>query len=95
MTFSAKVSELQVQLNQPTKLPEKALRRDVVVYELVCYVNNITGCLLSNHIKPIYIFAERCRWFMSRNIEPKHTAYYALVEEYLDEVEGYLQTLEE
>jgi len=93
MDLSVRVSELQAKLNEPNNLPEKAFRRNVVVYELVCYVNIITGCLLSKNWGPISIFTERCQQFMSENKEATNSVYYSLVDEYLNLVESYIQSL--
>jgi len=92
MELLNRISTLQAQLNEPSNLPEKAFRRNVAVYELVCYVNIITGCMLSKNWAPIPIFIERCQHYMSENRETTGSVYYSLVKEYLGVVEKYIQS---
>jgi len=93
MELLNRISILQAKLNEPSNLPEKAFRRDVSVYELVCYVNIITGCMLSENWGPIPIFIERSQLYMAANRETTGSVYYSLVKEYLDAVEKYIQTI--
>ena len=53
------ISEFQKRLNSEEVLPPQAFRRDKFNYALVSYVNNVTGCYLSNNFKPIPVFIER------------------------------------
>jgi hypothetical protein len=77
-----KIITLLSRLNNVKVLPSKAFRRDVSVYELICYVNNITGCYLSHNLLPIPILIERARYYMDLNQEDELSPYYELVTDY-------------
>ena len=81
-----------VKLNDNEYLPKMAYRRNVRVYELVCYVNNIVACLHSKNWKAIKLFMERSRQFLSEN-QPTHTdqRYYELVSSFLEALEADLE----
>jgi len=53
------IAEFQKRLNSAEVLPPQAFRRDKFNYAFVSYVNNVTGCYLSNNFKPIPVFIER------------------------------------
>lgn len=84
---SAKIHHLQVMLNKPGNLPRKAYRRDFGIYELVCCVNNITACYISENYDPIEILAQRAKEYIDRNDSPENGRYYAIVLEYLKELD--------
>jgi hypothetical protein len=85
------LSEIQSKLNAEEMLPPKAFRRDVLIYELVSYVNHITGCHISKNFKAIPIFIERARNFMETNpANSKSNKYYLLVTDYFLEIEQYV-----
>ena len=81
MTLNSQIEHLQRNLNSHALLPDKALRRNSAVYELVCYVNNVIAMNISGNHGPIKIFIERAEIFMSEN-EAAHPIYYQNVEEY-------------
>lgn len=85
---SSLIAELQDKLNSKEFAPRRGYRRDVHVYELVSYVNNITGCYLSRNADPIPVFIERARGYMEDNQATNDLlAYYDLVSKYLSAVE--------
>ncbi|TBW44113.1 hypothetical protein EZI54_23860 [Marinobacter halodurans] len=78
------LERMQKILNAKSVCPRKGYRRDVPIYELVCYVNNITGCYLSGNLEPIKIFIERARIYIEDNVENEgDEGYFDLVEKYL------------
>lgn len=78
-------------LNSEKNAPSMGYRRNVVVYKLVCHVNNIIGCYLSNNFKPIPIFIERARIHIEENAkETKWREYHKMVLSYLRDIELYL-----
>jgi hypothetical protein len=90
IAFNSKaVEDWHVRLNSKENAPERGYRRNVVVYELVCYVNNIVGCYLSKNDEPIPVFIGRARKFMQDH--PSNDGwheYYEMVGSYLDAVES-------
>ena len=85
--MSPELSRLHSLLNSETVVPGIAYRRNKVVYELVCYVNCLIGCVLSGRRDVMPSFVHRCREFMSGHTLPEHESYYAAVRSYLAEVE--------
>ena len=86
------ITKIQKKLNSKEILPAKGFRRDMPIYELVCYVNNITGCFLSENYLPIGIFIERARNYMEDyKSGDKNEKYYNQVTEYLNLIEKYLE----
>ena len=81
MTLNSQIEHLQNTLNTHALLPDKALRRNSVLYELVCYVNNVIALNLSENHRPIGTFIERAETFMSEN-EGACPDYYQKVDEY-------------
>lgn len=79
-----KILEIQKKLNHPDYVPYMAYRRDAKIHSLICYVNNITGCYVSENYKPISIFIERSRLYMDENKSEQNELkiYYRLVECY-------------
>jgi hypothetical protein len=86
------LEELQKKINSIEYSPEKGYRRDVSVYELVCYVNNITGCYLSNNFAPIPLFIGRARHYMTDNQVKENEKYYQLVSAYLTVMERHMSS---
>ena len=85
------LERMQKALNSKELSPKKGYRRDVAIYELVCYVNNITGCYLSGNLEPIRVFLSRARIYISENREDSiNGGYFDLVERYLKLMEEYL-----
>lgn len=74
-------------LNKPSNLPKKAYRRDFGTYELICYVNNITACYVSENYDPIEILSQRAKEYMDKNACPENERYYGIVLEYLKELD--------
>lgn len=79
-------------LNAPKNVPPRGFRRNVTVYSLVCYVNNIIGCYLGHNVEPIPLFIRRGKEHMlqyppSEDLRP----YYGLVSEYFEAMERHLQ----
>lgn len=87
----SELERIQKSLNTKDLCPRKGYRRDVSVYELVCYVNNITGCYLSGNLEPIRIFISRARTYMEDNAEDEiNRNYFDLVRKYLNLMEEYI-----
>lgn len=89
---SEKVRNIQALLNSKKIAPSRGYRRNVSVYSLVCYVNNITGCYLSRNEEPIPIFIGRARQHMvDFPAGNEWEGYYELVSSYLDLLESHLK----
>lgn len=89
----AELERVQKALNSKEFSPRKGYRRDVSVYELVCYVNNIIGCYLSGNFEPIKIFINRARVYIDDNEKNEiNREYFELVNRYLSLMEEYLET---
>lgn len=79
-------------LNAKDKVPPRGFRRNVTIYPLVCYVNNIVGCYLGRNADPIMLFIERGREHMSRNPPSEEWGrYYEMASEYFDVMEQHLR----
>ncbi len=85
-----KIHYLQQQLNKTENVPNRCYRRNVSIYELVCYVNNITGCYISENFDPIPVFIERSKQFMEVNSNNEWEMYYHLANEYFEAIENSL-----
>ncbi len=85
--MSPELSRLHSLLNSETVVPGIAYRRNKVLYELVCYVNCLIGCVLSGRRDVMPSFVHRCREFMSGHVLTEHESYYSAVSSYLAEVE--------
>jgi len=86
------LERIQKALNSKELSPRKGYRRDVAVYELVCYVNNITGCYLSGNLEPIRVFINRARVYIEDNEKDEiNRNYFLLVTRYLESMEEYLE----
>jgi hypothetical protein len=85
--MTSELSRLHSLLNSEPIIPDAAYRRSKVVYELVCYVNCLIGCVLSGRKEAMPIFIQRCHEFMSSHVLPEHENFYSVVRSYLAEVE--------
>lgn len=88
---SRKIDGMHEQLNSKSFAPSRGFRRNVAVYELVCYINNIVACYVSKNIEPIPVFIARAKRYIAN---AKHSeewqTYYEYVSLYLNEVENHL-----
>ena len=85
------IQNIQNKLNSAEYLPPKAYRRNFRYYELVSYVNNITGCYLSGNLKTISVLIDRIKYFTEQNPSTEDTSkYYELVSEYIIAMEAEL-----
>lgn len=85
---SKKIEAIHSQLNTKGFVPSRGFRRNVMVYELVCYVNNIIACYVSKNEEPIPIFIKRARLFIENaKSDSEWQPYYSSVSAYLNEVE--------
>jgi hypothetical protein len=85
--MSPELSRLHLLLNSEAVVPALSYRRNKVVYELVCYVNCLIGCVLSDRRDVMPVFVERCGEFIGSHPSPEHAHYYSVVQDYLAEVE--------
>jgi hypothetical protein len=80
--FVGRVDVLIRELNAEESLPRFAYRRNAPIYPLVCTVNGIIGCYLSNNKDVISVLVERARLFMADNpANDDNLRYYELVHE--------------
>ena len=89
---SEEIDKWNSSLNSEENVPARGFRRNVSVYPLVCYVNNIIGCYLGKNVEPILVFISRAREHM--NDEPpidEWKGYYKRVYEYLNIIESHLK----
>ena len=85
---SKEIDDFQRQLNLQSIVPCRGYRRNHQQYPLFCYVNNITGCWLSENLSTLAAFIRRARKHMDRY--PSNNdwqAYHELVKQYLDGIE--------
>jgi len=76
-------------LNSKKFTPKKIYRRDVAHYELICYLNNITGCYLSGNNAAAKLFSQRARIYIEdNNFSKSEPEYCALAEEFLTLMEN-------
>ena len=85
--MTPELSRFHSLLNSEAIVPALAYRRNKVVYELVCYVNCLIGCVLSDRRDVMPLFIERCSQFIDSHPSPEHDRYYSAVQDYLAEVE--------
>ena len=87
----SELERIQKTLNAKEFSPKKGYRRDVDIYELVCYVNNMTGCYLSGNPEPIRIFLKRASAYIDdHKKDESNRDYFELVTKYLKLMEEYL-----
>jgi len=93
---AARLRQFQACLNRAEILPERAFRREGRTYELVCYVNNITGLLLSSNFEDVPNFVARAAEYMTSvpTTTPKCERYYSVVSDYLSHTVFHLSTFE-
>jgi hypothetical protein len=80
------LSRLHSLLNSKSVVPDIAYRRNKAVYELVCYVNCLIGCVLSDRGDAMPAFIRRSREFMDKHPPEAYEQYYSVVRIYLAEV---------
>ena len=89
---SSALDEWHRRLNAQENIPPRGFRRNVTVYSLVCYVNNIIVCYLGHNTEPIFLFIQRGREHMFQNPPSDELRpYYGLVSEYFEAMERHLQ----
>jgi hypothetical protein len=75
-------------MNDSSVVPLGGYRRNTVVYTLICYVNNIVGCCLSQNLEPIPVFIDRVRRHIQELPSSEDTGpYYRLVKNYVSAIE--------
>jgi hypothetical protein len=80
----AMLQELQALLNREAIVPERAYRMSMVVYSLVCFVNNTIGLCLSGNLEVVPIFIARAHVHMVEHPPtPALERYYDVVSRYL------------
>jgi len=80
----AKLQHFQALLNREAVVPERAYRMSMVVYSLVCFVNNTIGLCLSGNFEIVPIFIARAHKHMVEHPStPATDGYYDLVSRYL------------
>ena len=89
---SVLLTEMQVLLNKEINLPLKAFRRNHRSYELVSYVNNITGCYLSKNYKSIPILLGRALSHIELYAKGDES-YSELVSKYCHIMKEHLETI--
>lgn len=90
--MSDELRNIQKQLNSAESVAGEIYRRNEINYPLVCYVNNITGCYISDNFETVVMFIGRAREHMKKNQEkPREEGYYSLVEEYISKMETHLR----
>ena len=78
------IEAFHLRLNALDVLPERSLRRNSGTYPLVCYVNAITGLVLSKNFDPIPLFIARAVEHMNeRPPSESEQPYYELVRRYI------------
>jgi len=88
---SEEINDWHKKLNSKEHSPRRGYRRNVRVYTLVCYVNNIVGCFLSHNEGPIPVFIGRARKHMVDFPDNgEWHEYYKIVTNYLNTVETHL-----
>jgi hypothetical protein len=76
---------LQRELNRADLVPRHCYRRNKVHYELVCFVNNIIGLVLSDNYEVIPVFVGRALNHIKDFPATEETEiYYPLVTRYLE-----------
>ena len=91
---SSRLSHFQMILNRPEILPDRAFRREDPIYQLVSYVNNVTGLLLSSNFDGIpNLVARACehiREFPAKT--ERRENYYSVVSNYLSHTIFHLES---
>lgn len=90
---SEELDKWHKEMNAVSNVPARGFRRNVVVYPLVCYVNNIICCYLSKNADPIPIFIERSRIHMESNPPTEEWKdYYSRINKYIEIMENHLKS---
>jgi len=80
-------------LNTEDLAPKDGFRRNKSIYELVCYVNNIIGCYMSQRVDPIPIFISRIRIYLDEStIGPEDEEYCMQAREFVGVLENHLES---
>jgi hypothetical protein len=84
MQLPKEIEELHQRLNSPSVVEGKWYRRNHGAYELICYINNLSGLLVSGNLEGVSTFIERVKVFLGEG-GTKYVSkeYAALVNEYL------------
>lgn len=89
---SEEIDKWNSSLNAVENAPARGYRRNVSIYPLVCYVNNIIACYLGRNAEAILVFIKRAREHMIDNPPTEEWgSYYKLVNNYLDIIESHLR----
>jgi|HubBroStandDraft_1064217.scaffolds.fasta_scaffold93504_2 hypothetical protein len=90
--LAGQIELLQKKLNSDEYLPPFAHRRNAKIYDLVSYVNNLTGCYLSGNFPCVLNYVERCRAYEVEHPfeNEKVKNYFSLVNSYIYLVELYI-----
>lgn len=59
-----------MQLNSKSFVPGRGFRRNVTLYELVCYINNIVACYVSKNAEPIPVFIACTKAYIASDLSP-------------------------
>jgi hypothetical protein len=87
--FPNSIEQFHARLNRKGVVPDTIYRRNHVAYALVCYVNNIVGCLASENHNVVALFLTRAakeliRLRIADLARPsEESAYFEIVEQYL------------
>lgn len=80
-------------LNRDDLLPERAFRRNVVEYDLVCHVNNIVALFISENFGPMPLLVARAFEHMAQHpASAELTRYYETVHKYLRQIVYHLKS---
>ncbi|MDR3377561.1 MAG: hypothetical protein P4M10_02665 [Verrucomicrobiae bacterium] len=93
--MTSELMRLQKILNREDVLPAVAYRRNVVIYELVCYINCLIGCVLSGRTDSMSAFIRRSGEFMDKHPAEGYERYYSAARGYLAEVKHAFKVGEE
>jgi hypothetical protein len=92
--LDSRIKALQEQLNSVDCAPARGYRRNITVYSLVSYVNNITGCYISKNLQMVELFIARARAHMDDfPASEQWSSYYRMVDEYLFAMEEWLNEI--
>ncbi len=95
MQLEKEIEELQLRLNSSKLVKGTMFRRNETIYPLICYINNITGCYISQNYEVASLFIKRARKHMKDTKEKEsYKDYYPIASEYLNTVELFIQKTE-
>ncbi len=79
-------------LHAKENVPPMGFRRNVSIYALVSYVNNIIGCYIGHNAEPIVLLMQRGKKHMSNNPPSEEwRRYYEMASEYFEAMEQHLR----